>query len=164
MLRASAETIDSSVSLADQRLHLLEWHGIWVAARAYDLLGLAQHPVVRARLAHLQVCGVSPLVQQLVQVGEVLGLLHPVEHDLPLAIELGDERRRQARADGLGIRWRDRGGVRERGEGSHAEHDSRRHSDNDRASTDVRARMPAGHRRCPRGSGKVTPGGSAGVD
>jgi len=37
------------------------------------------------------------------QVSEILGLLHALEHDPPLAIELGDERWRQARADGLSL-------------------------------------------------------------
>jgi hypothetical protein len=71
------------VFLADQRLHLLNRHGICVATRVHDLLGLAQHPVVRARLAHLHVHGMSLLIQQLVQIGEVLGLFYPIEHDLP---------------------------------------------------------------------------------
>ena len=67
---------------------------------------VANRRVVATRVSQLGVGEVSPLGQQLVHRGEVLGRLRLVQHDLPLGVKLGGDVRREARPDGLRLRLR----------------------------------------------------------
>jgi hypothetical protein len=104
-------------SLLDQCLEI-DRCGVRVVSGALDLFGLGQYPVGGAGVAEFEDSGVAPIREQFVQVSQVLGPFDPVEHDVPLVVELGSQRRGQTCTDGLWVGWRDPW-VRYRGRRGH---------------------------------------------